>query len=134
VAVGIDLFNLKILPVAEVRTHFSSVLKEVESGKEIGISFGRKKETIDSISIFSKENIRVIHHNSMSTQIETERNEYYRRLEEQQSGGVDLTRWLQWFLGCLDRSFDRAEAIQDHILYKARIRRAMSTWPANERQ
>ena len=37
---------MKTLPVAEVRTNFSSVLKEVESGKEIGIAFGRKKETI----------------------------------------------------------------------------------------
>jgi prevent-host-death family protein len=37
---------MKTVPVAEVRTHFSSLLKEVESGTEIGISFGRKKETI----------------------------------------------------------------------------------------
>ncbi len=37
---------MKTLPVAEVRTHFSSLLKEVESGNEIGIAFGRKKETI----------------------------------------------------------------------------------------
>ena len=37
---------MKTLPVAEVRTNFSSLLKEVEAGKEIGISFGRKKETI----------------------------------------------------------------------------------------
>jgi len=37
---------MKALPVAEVRTHFSSLLKEVEMGNEIGIAFGRKKETI----------------------------------------------------------------------------------------
>jgi len=37
---------MKTLPVAEVRSHFSSLLKEVESGNEIGITFGRKKETI----------------------------------------------------------------------------------------
>jgi len=37
---------MKTLPVAEVRTHFSSLLKEVELGNEIGIAFGRKKETI----------------------------------------------------------------------------------------
>jgi prevent-host-death family protein len=40
------IINMKTLPVAEIRTHFSSLLKEVESGKEIGISFGRKKETV----------------------------------------------------------------------------------------
>ncbi len=37
---------MKTLPVAEVRTNFSALLKEVESGNEIGIAFGRKKETI----------------------------------------------------------------------------------------
>lgn len=37
---------MKTLPVAEVRTNFSALLKEVESGSEIGITFGRKKETI----------------------------------------------------------------------------------------
>ena len=37
---------MKTLPVAEVKTHLSSLLKEVETGSEIAISFGRKKETI----------------------------------------------------------------------------------------
>jgi len=37
---------MKTLPVAEIRTNFSALLKEVESGSEIGITIGRKKETI----------------------------------------------------------------------------------------
>ena len=37
---------MKTLPVAEVRTNFSALLKEVELGNEIGIAFGRRKETI----------------------------------------------------------------------------------------
>jgi antitoxin (DNA-binding transcriptional repressor) of toxin-antitoxin stability system len=37
---------MKTLLVAEIRAKFSSLLKEVESGNEIGIAFGRKKETI----------------------------------------------------------------------------------------
>jgi len=37
---------MKTLPVAEVRTNFSALLKEVELGNDIGITFGRKKETI----------------------------------------------------------------------------------------
>ena len=37
---------MKTLSVAEVKTHLSALLKEVESGQEIGITFGRKKETI----------------------------------------------------------------------------------------
>ncbi|MCF7944261.1 MAG: Fic family protein, partial [Spirochaetia bacterium] len=38
---------------------------------------------------------------SMSAQIESERNDYYSSLEEQQKGGTDITQWLQWFLECL---------------------------------
>jgi len=37
---------MKTLPVAEIRNNISALLKEVESGHEIGIAFGRKKETI----------------------------------------------------------------------------------------
>lgn len=37
---------MKTLPIAEVRSHFSSLLKEVESGEEIGITFRKRKETI----------------------------------------------------------------------------------------
>jgi len=40
---------------------------------------------------------------SMSSQIETERKAYYRELETAQRGDMDITRWLTWFLGCLDR-------------------------------
>jgi prevent-host-death family protein len=38
--------NMKTVPVAEVRSNLSSLLKEVESGNEIGISFGRTRHTI----------------------------------------------------------------------------------------
>ncbi len=37
---------MKTVPVAEVRSNLSMLLKEVESGHEIGISFGRRRETI----------------------------------------------------------------------------------------
>ena len=37
---------MKTLPVAKVRANFSALLKEVESGSEVGIAFGRKQETI----------------------------------------------------------------------------------------
>jgi len=45
---------MKSLPVAEIRAKFSSLLKEVESGKEIGITFGRKKEPIAVIVSISE--------------------------------------------------------------------------------
>lgn len=71
---------------------------------------------------------------SMSSQIESERNAYYSALEEQQRGAMDLTPWLQWFLGCLDRSFDRAGESLEYVVYKGRVRQAMSTVGVNERQ
>jgi prevent-host-death family protein len=37
---------MKTLPIAEVKSHLSEVLKEVEAGTEVAISNGRKKETI----------------------------------------------------------------------------------------
>lgn len=37
---------MKTLPLAEVKTHFSSLLKEVQTGSEIAISYGKKRETI----------------------------------------------------------------------------------------
>ena len=37
---------MKTVSVAEVRSNLSTLLKEVESGNEIGISFGRRRETI----------------------------------------------------------------------------------------
>ncbi len=37
---------MKTLSVAQVKTHLSSLLKEVEGGNEIAISFGKKKQTI----------------------------------------------------------------------------------------
>lgn len=58
---------------------------------------------------------------SMSAQIESERRDYYARLERSQRGDLDITAWLEWFLGCLDRSFVLAERTLESVLYKAWI-------------
>ncbi len=58
---------------------------------------------------------------SMSAQIRQERKAYYDILESTQKGSVDITAWLAWFLGCLDRAFDGAEAILGSVLRKARF-------------
>src|SRR5579862_1435989 len=56
---------------------------------------------------------------SMSAQIEAERKGYYDILENTQKGDLDITRWLEWFLSCLDRAFDGAEKILGAVLRKA---------------
>lgn len=56
---------------------------------------------------------------SISAQIKAEQNRYYDHLEEAQKGDLDITKYLDWFLGCLDRAFDGAETILGGVLRKA---------------
>ena len=46
---------------------------------------------------------------SMSAQIRQERNAYYDILEHTQKGTMDVTPWMEWFLGCLGRAIDGAQ-------------------------
>jgi Fic family protein len=72
---------------------------------------------------------------SMSTQIEAEKKQYYSNLERSQKGGMDITSWLEWFLGCLGRAVTGAEEVLASVLRKARVwERINSQSPVNERQ
>jgi Fic family protein len=71
---------------------------------------------------------------SMSAQIRQERNDYYEILERTQKGTLDVTPWMVWFLGCLDRAFDGAEAILAGVLRKARFWEAHAGESFNDRQ
>jgi Fic family protein len=71
---------------------------------------------------------------SMSAQIRAERRAYYDILEATQAGDGDVTDWLSWFLGCLARAFDRAEATLSGVLVKARFWEAHGDVSLNTRQ
>lgn len=71
---------------------------------------------------------------SMSAQIRLERTAYYAMLEKTQKGDLDVTPWLEWFLGCLDRAFDGAEHTLSGIFRKAHFWEAHTHKPFNERQ
>jgi Fic family protein len=72
---------------------------------------------------------------SMSTQIEAEKKQYYLKLEQSQKGGVDITAWLEWFLGCLGRAITGAESGLAVVLKKARTwERINSRTSVTERQ
>ncbi len=71
---------------------------------------------------------------SMSAQIRLERNAYYDMLGKTQKSGLDITPWLEWFLGCLDRAIDGAEHILAGIFHKAHFWEAQTQKPFNERQ
>ena len=71
---------------------------------------------------------------SMSAQIRIERKAYYDMLESTQKGDLDITPWLLWFIGCLDRAFDGAETILASVMRKARFWESVAGQPLNERQ
>jgi len=71
---------------------------------------------------------------SMSAQIRLERKAYYDMLETTQKGDLDVTDWLEWFLACLDRAFDRANTILGNVLTKSRFWQSHAETTFNERQ
>lgn len=71
---------------------------------------------------------------SLSTQIESERKDYYDQLERQQRGTPNVTGWLEWFLDCLGRAVDGADLALNAVLFKARLWERINQKPVNERQ
>jgi len=71
---------------------------------------------------------------SMSSVIEAERREYYIQLESAQRGSLDITSWLGWFLGCLDRAIGASDTMLGSVLHMARLWQRINTRPVNERQ
>jgi Fic family protein len=71
---------------------------------------------------------------SMSAQIRQERNAYYDMLEATQKGELDVTPWLEWFLGCLDRALDGAESTLADVLRKAEFWKKHAGAAFNDRQ
>ncbi len=71
---------------------------------------------------------------SMSAQIRIERNEYYQALEWTQKGDLDITEWLVWFLGCLERAIVGTEGVLAAVLRKARFWRALAGTSLSDRQ
>ena len=71
---------------------------------------------------------------SMSSQIMLERNAYYDTLEQTQTETMDVTAWLGWFVGCLNRAIASSEDTFSTVLNKARFWERIAGLPINERQ
>ncbi|RYF85360.1 MAG: Fic family protein [Chitinophagaceae bacterium] len=56
---------------------------------------------------------------SMSAQIRKERNTYYDMLEHTQQNTLNITKWLQWFLQCLQRALVSTNATLEMVMNKA---------------
>ena len=71
---------------------------------------------------------------SMSAQIRKERTAYYDILESTQKGSMDITRWLSWFLQCMDRALDSSSETLAAVLKKARFWEKHAGTILNQRQ
>jgi Fic family protein len=71
---------------------------------------------------------------SMSAQIQRERNVYYEILEKTQKGDLDITKWLVWFVECLDRAISLSEENLSGVTQKAKFWEAHRGAALNERQ
>jgi Fic family protein len=71
---------------------------------------------------------------SLSDQIQIERKQYYAILENAQKGSLDITSWIEWFLGCLGRAIEKAFGVLEIVLNKARVWEALINIALNERQ
>ena len=71
---------------------------------------------------------------SMSAQIRLERKAYYDVLERTQRETLDITAWLEWFIGCLSRALDATETTLATVLRKARFWETHGSAMINDRQ
>lgn len=71
---------------------------------------------------------------SLSAQIQRERKDYYDMLERTQKGSLDVTEWVEWFLGCLLRAVQGADSTLSAVLSKARFWQRWAGTPLNDRQ
>jgi Fic family protein len=94
---------------------------------------GRIARAIADMALARSENSQQRFY-SMSAQIRQERNAYYDSLEHTQKGTMDVTPWMEWFLGCLGRAIDGAQAILSAVLSKARFWERIKGVQLNDRQ
>lgn len=71
---------------------------------------------------------------SLSAQIQRERDAYYAILERTQRGTLDVTEWLAWFLGAVQRAVDHAHDTLDAVLRRSRFWQRIAGTPINARQ
>ena len=71
---------------------------------------------------------------SMSAQIQSDRNTYYKLLESTQKGDVNITSWLEWFLICLLQSMSQTDETISSTVKRAHFWETHRTTEFNNRQ
>jgi Fic family protein len=78
-----------------------------------------------------KTNLRLF---SLSTVLEQNRIEYYQQLEDHQSGSLDLTQWIIWFLNSVEQAAHNAEVEFERVMHRTRFWQAHQQTAFNPRQ
>lgn len=94
---------------------------------------GRLARAITDMALAQDENLAVRYY-SFSSQIMEEREGYYEVLEKCQKGGLDITAWLLWFLGCFERAITRSDELIGKVLQKSHFWEIHSQTEINQRQ
>lgn len=71
---------------------------------------------------------------SMSAEINRNKKSYYEILERTQRGGIDITQWILWFFGCLEKAIRTALDSIEIILHKSEYWDKFKNVEINERQ
>jgi Fic family protein len=71
---------------------------------------------------------------SMSSQIQKEKKTYYDTLEKCQKGPLDISEWINWYLGCLQRAIRESHAMLATVLEKAEFWKQHAGESFHERQ
>ena len=71
---------------------------------------------------------------SLSNQIEKDKKEYYRQLEMAQRGTLEITEWIGWFLGCVQKSLLESSILLQTILQRSNFWQYHKLTVFNERQ
>lgn len=75
-----------------------------------------------------------LHFYSLSRQILKDRKHYYRVLESTQRGNVDITEWLEWFIGAHIQAVQDSDAMLSQVLRKATFWNVHAQCSISERQ
>ena len=71
---------------------------------------------------------------SMSAQIRSESKDYYNILEKTQKGTLHITKWIIWYLKCLENALNSSDVILSKVLYKHKFWTKYATEVLNNRQ
>lgn len=71
---------------------------------------------------------------SLSSQIRQEHAEYYKILEATQKSSMDVTPWLDWFVGCTNRAIEGSQSTLANVFAKAAFWNSFVNTHVNERQ